>query len=178
MKRSVLVGARFAVVVFAFFLCGEVVAVTVVTAVVLESAVAEVSFFILVVAVGAWLVVINGAFSWAVTHQSSFVFDTGAFHVTVASVVTLLKVNVALRSVSNKFFPSRVELSDAVKPVVETVAKETVSFVGFHDRVSVFVLHREATVDRLSCFVVLVVRDEREVFIVELNPVGTVFQSS
>jgi hypothetical protein len=176
-ESSSLVGACFAVVVFAFVVVRTVVAVTVTASVILESAVAEVRNIVVVVVAGAGLVVIDGAFGGTITDDDSFVLYAGFLYVTVSSVVTLFKVNVALRSVSNKSFPSRVELR-AFEVVVESVTKETVSCIGFLDKVAVFVLHGEATVDRLSCIIMLVVSNEREVFIIELDPVRTVFQSS
>jgi hypothetical protein len=177
-KGSVLVGAGLAVVVFAFNVSREVVAVAVMTTVVLEAVVAKVRYFVVeVVVVGAGLVIVDGAFGWTVTDDNSFVLDTSFFYITVLHVVALFEEDVVCRNISYEFFPSWVEFV-AFVVLVDAVAEEAVTCVGFFNDVAVFILYREVTVDRLSCFIVVVISNEREVCVVELNPVRTVFKSS
>lgn len=174
-----LVGTRLAVVVFAFFVGGEVVTVVVTASPAFNTVVTKADGVVVEVTIGAWDVVVDGTFGGAVTDFYGFVLDAANFFFAVVSVVTAFKVDAVVRNFSNEFFPSGVELVATFVDVVGSVAKESVvKGDSFHDFVAVFVLDGEVTVEGLTCILVVVTGRAGEALVVYFNPVRTVFQSA
>lgn len=173
--RIAFVGTGRLVIGAAFVLVGEVVTVVVTTSPAFEAVITKADGVVVVVFVSTGNEIIDGAFGRAVTDDNLFELNTGFLHISVLRVVAAVKEDVVVGNVGNKFFPSGVELVTLVV-LVEAVAKETISSVGFHDVVAVFVFDGEVTVEGLTSVLVIVTRRAGQALIVYFDPVRTVFE--